>query len=141
MTKGTITAILTAAALSALATIATAQEDAISPGGRLVEQQVLDRRLTALRTLEVYTRPEREALLPIFWRAPERAGTIERGEQVEIVSVRETSLFWDRLVWLEIARPEPGAETVWFRIGPDESASGALWRDWVMDSNDEDSDR
>lgn len=136
MTRGTMAALLTTVALSALATTATAQEAAISPGGQLVERQVRDRTLTAQRRIEVYTRPEREPWLPIFWKAPEPAGTIEEGERVEIVSVGETSLFWDRLVWLEIARQE-NEETVWFRIGPDESASSALWRDWARDADPE----
>jgi len=136
MTRGTIAVLLTTAALSTLATAATAQEAAISPGGQLIERQVQNQTLTAQRTVEVYTRPEREPWLPIFWRAPEPAGTIEEGERVEIISVMETSLFWDRIVWLEIAHQE-NEETVWFRIGADESAGSALWRNWARDTNPE----
>lgn len=118
----------------------TAQEDVISPGGALVERQVLDNTLTAQRTLEVYQRPERQPLLPVFWRAPERAGEVERGEQVRIIGVKETSLWRDRLVWLELER-EGENESVWFRIGPEESASADLWMHWERSSNSDEESR
>ena len=113
----------------------TAQEDVMSPGGALVEMQVANARLTALRTVEVYQQPERLALLPMFWKDPERAGQIHEGEEVRILAVKETSLWWDRLVWLEMEQVDQD-ESVWFRIGPEESASRALWSDWTISPND-----
>ena len=118
----------------------TAQENVISPGGVLVERQVLNDTLTAQRALEVYQRPERQPLLPVFWKDPESAGVISEGEQVRIISVKETSLWWDRLVWLELERAD-NKESVWFRIGPEESASAALWVHWGRSSDSDGKDR
>ena len=120
--------VMTAIALAALGTGARAQEAAISSGGSLVERQVLDQTIVARRDLDVYERPQRDFLFPLFWRPPESAGEVERGTEVHIVNVGETSLRWDRLVWLELDVGRD--ETVWFRIGPHQSAPGALWRDW-----------
>ena len=106
-----------------------AQDDVTSPGGALVAREVLDETLTAQRPIEVYQRPERAPLLPIFWKDPESAGMIERGERVTVIGVKETSLWRERLVWLELA-PADGGGSVWFRIGPEESATAALWRHW-----------
>ena len=117
-----------------------AQEDTISPGGALVARQVLDERLTARRTLEVYERPERVWLLSMFWKAPERAGDVEQGEEVRVTAVKETSLWRDRLVWLELEQQD-NRERVWFRIGHQESASAALWRDWAKAPSDEEDER
>ena len=117
-----------------------AQDDVISPGGALVAREVLDETLTAQRPLEVYRRPERAPLLPIFWKDPESAGMIERGERVTVIGVKETSLWRDRLVWLELERGD-GDESVWFRIGPEESASAALWRHWERSSGEDEEDR
>ena len=112
----------------------TAQEDVMSPGGALIEMQVANASLTALRTVEVYKQPKRVALLPIFWKDPESAGQLHEGEEVQILAVKETSLWWDRLVWLEMKQASQD-ESVWFRIGPEESASRALWSDWKMSPN------
>ena len=113
----------------------TAQEDVMSPGGTLVEMQVANANLTALRSVEVYKQPERVALLPIFWKDPESAGQIQEGEKVQILAVKETSLWGDRLVWLEMKQACQD-DSVWFRIGPEESASGALWADWMISPDD-----
>ena len=137
------TTAITAVALYTLgygSVAAMAQDDAISPGGALVAREVLDETLTAQRPLEVYQRPERALLLPVFWKDPESAGTIKRGERVTVIGVKETSLWRDRLVWLELERGD-GGESVWFRIGPEESASAALWRHWEKSSGDDEEDR
>ena len=113
-----------------------AQENVNSPGGALVARQVLDESLTAQRKLEVYQRPERLPFLSMFWKAPQRIDDVERGEEVRVIAVVETSLWRDRLVWLELERE--GRQTpVWFRIGRQESASAALWRNWKRTPDDE----
>ena len=118
-----------------------AQDDVTSPGGALVAREVLDETLTAQRSLKVYQRPERARLLPIFWKDPESAGMIERGERVTVIGVKETSLWRDRLVWIELERGDGGDESVWFRIGPEESATAALWRHWERSSEEDEEDR
>lgn len=116
----------------------TAQEEVASPGGALVARQVLDESLTARRTLPVYQQPERVWLLPMFWKTPEQVGEVDSGEAVEVIAVKETFLWRDRLVWLQL-RQEDNQDPVWFRIGPQESANAALWRHWARTetTNDE----
>ena len=46
----------------------------------------------------------------------------------------------DRLVWLELEQQD-NEERVWFRIGHQESASAALWRDWAKTPSDEEDER
>jgi hypothetical protein len=108
----------------------TAQEEVTSPGGALVARQILDENLTPRRTLEVYQQPERVWLLPMFWKTPERVGKVEPGEVVEVIGVKETYLWRDRLVWIQLQQAN-NEDPVWFRIGPQESASAALWRHWT----------
>ena len=125
---------LIAAALCALvygsATL-DAQEPVVSAGGNLVEGQVLNETLSARRTLEVFRRPEREFLFPMFWKEPVPAGHVDRGEAVLVIGVGETYLWRDRLVWLHLQRISGvSTETFWFRIGPQEWASSAVWQDW-----------
>ena len=83
---------LIAAALCALvygsATL-DAQEPVVSAGGNLVEGQVLNETLSARRTLEVFRRPEREFLFPMFWKEPVPAGHVDRGEAVLVIGVGE----------------------------------------------------
>ena len=107
-------------------------EPVVSGGGSLVERQVLDEMLTAHRTLEVFHRPERELLLPMFWKAPASAGHVERGEVVRVIGVRETYLWRNRLVWLELQRTAgpDHAGTVWYRVGRQEWATSNLRLHW-----------
>ena len=125
---------LVAAALCALlhgAVPVHAQEPVVSAGGHLVERLVLDRTLVARRDLEVFRRPERELLFPMFWKPPVPAGRVARGETVCVIGVGETYLWRDRLVWLHLRRRSGAGDSVWFRIGPQAWASSAVWRHWV----------
>ena len=107
-------------------------EPVVSAGGSLVERQVLDEMLTARRTLEVFHRPERELLFPMFWKTPPPAGHVEKGEVVRVLGVRETYLWRNRLVWLELERTAApdDAGTVWYRVGRQEWASSNLRLHW-----------
>ena len=133
MSRKTKRSVPIAVALCVLGNGISAQENVVSPGGVLVERQLLDKSLTARETLEVFERPEREWLLPIFWTQPELAGTITEGEIVRVVGVKETYLWRDRFVWLELERRRNSddAERVWFRIGPQETASAQVWTHWT----------
>ena len=92
---------------------------------------MLNETLSARRTLEVFRRPEREFLFPMFWKEPVPAGHVDRGEAVLVIGVGETYLWRDRLVWLHLQRISGvSTETFWFRIGPQAWASSAVWQDW-----------
>ena len=92
--------------------------------------------LIAARALDIYKRPERVKLLPLYWQGPEIVGQLEAGEEVQVLAVKETALWWRREVWLELWRANT-EETVWFRLGPSQWASGALWCDWRIVPNDD----
>ena len=142
MTLKTKRSVPIAMALCVLGNGISAQEDVVSPGGVLVERQLLNESLTAREALEVFERPEREWLLPIFWTRPDPAGTITEGEAVRVVGVKETYLWRDRFVWLELERrmnPD-NTERVWFRIGPQETASARVWTHWTKTPTEHQSD-
>ena len=119
--------------LVALATATLAQDEAISAGGLLVEHLVLNETLRATRDLTAYEQPRRVWWMPVFWEAQTAERPIRQGEEVTVVSVRETSLFLDRAVWLRVTRAAAGnePEDAWVLVGQDEQASSALWDAWI----------
>lgn len=133
MTPDATRAALIATALFAVACDApNSPEPVFSAGGNLVERRVLDEVLVARRTLEVFEQPEREWLFPMFWKAPVPAGHVQRGEVVRVLGVKETYLWRDRLVWLQLQRTTApnDAAPVWYRIGPQEWATSNLRFHW-----------
>ena len=113
-------------------------EPVSSAGGSLVERQVRDGLLTARRRIEVFVEPQRELLFPMFWRRGAPAGHVEKGEIVRVLGVKETYLWRDRVVWLEVERTTDAEETksVWQLVGHQLYASSSVRSHWRTTGTD-----
>ncbi|MCY3819672.1 MAG: hypothetical protein OXH52_09985 [Gammaproteobacteria bacterium] len=133
MRKPPAVTIVAGLVLVTLATATRAQDEAISAGGLLVEHLVLNETLTATRSLPAYEQPRRLWWMPIFWEARTAERPFRQGEEVTVVSVGETSLFHDRVVWLRVTRTTDAneLEDAWVQVGQDEQASRELWDAWI----------
>jgi len=123
--KGLILAI----ALTTARSVQDGPEPVYSAGGRLVERTYLDAVLIARRPTEVFEQPRRIPVLFMFWTEPASAGFLPPGAHVRVINVRETYLWRDRFVWLELWQPHR-AKSVWYRIGPQVWATSDLRARW-----------
>ncbi|MCY4097684.1 MAG: hypothetical protein OXF40_05405 [Rhodospirillales bacterium] len=104
-------------------------EPVYSAGGRLVERTYLDAVLIARRPTEVFEQPRRIPVLFMFWTEPASAGFLPPGAHVRVINVRETYLWRDRFVWLELRQPH-STKNMWYRIGPQVWATANLRARW-----------
>ena len=117
-----------------------AQADVTSAGAALVRRELLNDNLTAQGNVHLYEEPQRFPIIPFLWRQPARVGEVEKGEEVEVVGIKETSVWQRRFVWLQIQRvPDPGDAPMsgWIMLGPQHLAIASVWDQWERSTSQE----
>lgn len=99
-------------------------------GVALVRAQVLDETLRARTDMVLQEEPHRDRFFPFVWDSEPTEATIETGDDVRVVRIRETSAWGRTSVWLEVRSVNEGGESGWVALGSEESALATVWTHW-----------
>ena len=99
-------------------------------GVALVRAQVLDETLRARTDMVLHEEPHRARFFPFVWDSPPTEATIETGDEVRVVGLKQTSAWGRRSVWLEVQSVNEGGESGWIGLGSEGSALATVWTQW-----------